>query len=94
MSATIHIFHPMTPARREHAYHPALSAADISRMSAHELNYFTDSPVAHVAAYLDFRRENMLDARRRDAMAKVVRRERILRDGTLVAEARARGWEA
>jgi len=45
MSATIHIFHPMTPARREHAYHPALSAADISRMSAHELNYFTDSPV-------------------------------------------------
>jgi hypothetical protein len=87
-------FHPMTPARREGAYHPALTAADISRMSPHELVYFTDAPAAHVCAYLDFRREQMLDARRRDALAHLVKREADRRRNTLVAEARAHGWDA
>ncbi len=94
MSATIHVLHSMTPARREHAYHPALTAADVVRMTPHELNYFTDAPAAHVCAYLDFRREMMLDARRRDALAHIRDREAAQFRGTLVGEARARGWEA
>ncbi len=37
--------------------HPALPAdTDFSRMGAEELGYFTDAPVSHVVAFMDFER--------------------------------------
>jgi hypothetical protein len=63
------------PAKRESVtVHPVLTQADISRMSAHELAYFTDTPVSHVVAFRDFERDLMLERRQHDSVNAVIAR--------------------
>lgn len=54
--------------------HPVLSAADISRMTAHELAHFTDAPVAHAVAYADFRRAARIERENADVARLVMDR--------------------
>jgi hypothetical protein len=63
-----------TPAKRAGAIHPVFTQADISHMSPHELNYFTDTPIAHVVAFRDFERDLMLERRRRDSLNALIAR--------------------
>lgn len=54
--------------------HPALSQAEIACLSPHERLYFTDEPVAHLAARADFERHLMIEKRNADAFARARRR--------------------
>jgi hypothetical protein len=56
---TVHMLLTATP----HAAHPAFTANELATMSASELLYFTDAPVAHAVAYADFRRAAQIEAR-------------------------------
>lgn len=49
--------------------HPALSRAELACLSPHERLYFTDEPVAHLAARADFERHLMIEKRNADAFA-------------------------
>jgi hypothetical protein len=60
--------------------HPAISPSIAAGMSAHELLYFTDTPVSHVAAYRDFERDLIRERRNRDIIrADQKRRTEIAR---------------
>lgn len=39
------------------AFHPVITPSEAARMSPEELLHFTDTPVAHVAAFRDFERD-------------------------------------
>ena len=49
------------------AFHPVETPADAASMTPDELLYFTDSPVAHVAAMRDFERDLHRERRARQA---------------------------
>lgn len=56
--------------------HPVLNPADMAGMLAHELLYFTDTPVAHVAAFRDFQRDLAIEARNRETLRIIAARGR------------------
>lgn len=58
------------------ALHPVITAADAHRMTAMELAFFTDAPVAQVCARLDFERMDRIDRRNREAARCEARRRR------------------
>lgn len=47
------------------AFHPVVTASEAALMTPDELLYFTDTPVAHVAAYRDFERDLTRDRQMR-----------------------------
>lgn len=49
------------------AFHPVVTANGAALMTPDELLYFTDTPVAHVAAYRDFERDLYRERRARQA---------------------------
>jgi len=58
------------------ALHPVLTAADQARMSPSELLHFTDTPVAHIAAFRDFELDAMRERRRRRDAQEMAERRR------------------
>lgn len=59
------------------AIHPVITAGDMRTMNAHELAFFTDSPVNHVVAFRDFQRAAMIDARNTEAFDRYQRNARL-----------------
>lgn len=57
------------------AFHPVVTPAEALTMSPDELLYFTDTPVAHVAAFRDFERDLMIERRNRVAFRDVELRQ-------------------
>lgn len=58
------------------AVHPAVTPADVLLMSPHERAYFTDEPVAHRVAQLDFERDLMIE-RRNASIARGISRNAV-----------------
>lgn len=54
--------------------HPVFSTADIARMSPAEQAFFTDTPVAHIAARADFIRQNQIALGGRPVLDKLLAR--------------------
>lgn len=59
------------------AMHPAIGQRPT--MSAHELAFFTDAPIAHEVAYRDFQRDLIIEARNAAARDAFLRRDREAR---------------
>lgn len=62
------------------ALHPVLTAADTALMTPHERAYFTDEPIAHRIAQLDFERHIAIDRRSRAAMRAHSTRHPVVMD--------------
>lgn len=55
--------------------HPVIADGQRAAMSVHELLFFTDEPGAHAAAFRDYQRARMIEARNADAAAAIERRK-------------------
>ena len=58
--------------------HPAVTPADVLLMTPHERAYFTDEPVAHRVAQLDFERDLMIERRNREIERSMRRRPVVM----------------